>query len=220
MVLGIVMLGAPGAGKGTQAIRLAQLKGIPHISTGDMLREAVQAGSEVGLKAKALMDRGELVSDELIFGVVKERLSRPDAIRGFVLDGFPRTVPQAVALDGLVNGRASLVVIDIEVPAAEVVRRLGSRLVCGACGTNATGPEPRCVKCGGALIRRGDDDEAVVLERLRVYEQKTKPLVDHYRGRPTFCAIDGAKSADHVAVTIALAVDTAGRVAAGGGQAR
>lgn len=220
MGLGIVMLGAPGAGKGTQAIRLAQLKGIPHISTGDMLREAVQAGSDVGLKAKTLMERGELVSDELILGVVKERLSRPDAARGFVLDGFPRTVPQAVALDRLVNGNPSLIVINIEVPAAEVVRRLGSRLVCGACGTNATGSDPKCVKCGGALIRRDDDNEAVVLERLRVYEQKTKPLVDHYRGRPTFCAIDGAKSADEVAATIATAVDTASRVSAGEGQAR
>ena len=220
MVLGVVMLGAPGAGKGTQAVRLAMSRGIPHISTGDMLREAVQAGSEVRLKAKALMDRGELVSDELILGIVKDRLGRPDAGRGFVLDGFPRTVPQAVSLDGLVDGRATVIVVDIEVAAAEVVRRLGSRRVCGSCGKTATGSESRCLECGGALVRREDDNEAVVRERLRVYEQKTKPLVDYYRQRPTFCAIDGAQSADQVATAIAAAVDGTRRGAGDGGPVR
>ena len=124
------MLGPPGAGKGTQAERFAKAQGIPKISTGDMLREAVKAGTEIGRRAKAIMDRGELVSDEVIIGIVRERLREPDARRGFILDGFPRTVAQARALDALMDGREPLIVVDIVVPEAELVRRLTSRLVC------------------------------------------------------------------------------------------
>src|SRR5688572_22175233 len=137
MALNLIMLGAPGAGKGTQAERFARDRGIPKISTGDILREAVQTGTPIGLRAKAIMDRGELVSDDVIIGIVKDRLDRPDTAAGFILDGFPRTVAQAQALDGLMNGRSPLIVIDIDVPEKELVRRLASRLVCSQCGANA-----------------------------------------------------------------------------------
>src|SRR3954464_7589856 len=137
MALNLLMLGPPGAGKGTQAERFARTRGIPKVSTGDILREAVQTGTEVGLRAKTIMDRGELVSDEVMIGIVRERLDQPDAAGGFVLDGFPRTVTQAGALDEIMRGRDPLIVIDIAVPEAELMRRMLSRLVCEACGTNA-----------------------------------------------------------------------------------
>lgn len=139
MALNLIMLGPPGAGKGTQAERFARARGIPKISTGDTLREAVQAGTEIGRRAQAVMDRGELVSDEIMVGIVRERLDRPDARSGFVLDGFPRTVAQAAALDAIVDSRGPLIVLDIQVPEAELVRRLGSRLICADCGATAEG---------------------------------------------------------------------------------
>src|SRR3954463_8324281 len=190
MALNLIMLGPPGAGKGTQAERFAKLKGIPKISTGDMLRDAVKAGTEIGLRAKAIMDRGELVSDEVMVKIVQERLNRDDARSGFILDGFPRTVAQAKALDGVMAGRAPLIVIDIVVPEAELVRRLGSRLICANCGANADATDiaavqsMRCSRCGGRLQQRADDNEAVVLERLKVYHRNTAPLVEYYRDRP------------------------------------
>ncbi len=216
MSLNLVMLGPPGAGKGTQAERFARSRGIPKISTGDMLREAVKAGTEIGLRAKAIMDRGDLVSDDVIVGIVKERLDKPDAAPGFILDGFPRTVAQAKALDGLMNGRDALVIVDIAVPEAELVRRLGTRRVCEDCGTNAEAgaetPAERCGKCGGRLKQRSDDSEAVVLERLRVYRRDTQPLVDFYRARPTFRSVNGAQSADGVAADLAAAIEAVGGV--------
>src|SRR3984893_8155835 len=130
MPLNLTMLGAPGAGKGTQADRLARYRGIPKISTGDILREAVQARSELGLRAKAIMDRGELVGDDVMIGIVKERLDRPDAAGGFILDGFPRTVAQAIALDGIIQGRGPLIVVEIDVPEAYLVQRLRTPRVC------------------------------------------------------------------------------------------
>ncbi len=222
MALNLIMLGPPGAGKGTQAERFARSRAIPKISTGDMLREAVKAGTEIGLRAKAIMDRGELVGDDVITGIVKERLDQPDARRGFILDGFPRTVAQAMALDTLMNGRDPLIVVDIAVPEAELVRRLSSRRVCRDCGTNADAGataaagagDERCGKCGGRLEQRSDDTEAVVLERLKVYRRDTQPLVDYYRPRPTFRSVNGAQSADGVAADLAAeieAVSGAGR---------
>jgi adenylate kinase len=217
------MLGPPGAGKGTQAERFAQSRGIPKISTGDILREAVQAGTEIGLRAKAIMDRGELVNDEVIIGVVRERLAKADAQRGFILDGFPRTVAQARALDALMDGRQPLIVVDIVVPETDLVERLTSRLVCSNCGTNAEGV-PRsamattpCVKCGGPLKQRSDDNEAVVLERLKVYRRDTQPLVDYYRSRPTFRAVNGAQAMERVFADLAEAVDSAASGGALGG---
>src|SRR6185436_19111606 len=198
MAINLIMLGAPGAGKGTQAERFAKERGLPKISTGDILREAVQAGTELGTRAKAIMDRGELVSDDIMIGIVRERLDRPDAQAGFILDGFPRTVAQAQALDGIMHGRAPLIVVDIEVPETELVRRLGSRLVCADCGSNATtaaeAESLKCAKCGGQLVQRSDDNAATITERLAVYKKKTMPLVDYYRTRPTFCSVDGAQT--------------------------
>jgi adenylate kinase len=199
--LNLIMLGAPGAGKGTQAERIASARGIPKISTGDMLREAVKAKTEVGLRAKAIMDRGELVGDDVIIGIVRDRLKRPDVARGFILDGFPRTVAQAVALDGLMNGCDPLVVVDIAVPEGELVRRLSSRRICEDCGTNAEAESAadRCRACGGRMKQRSDDREEVVRERLIVYRRDTEPLVRFYEGRPTFRSVDGAQSPDLVA---------------------
>jgi adenylate kinase len=209
--LNVVMLGAPGAGKGTQAEQFAREHEIPKISTGEILREAVREGTEIGSRARAAMDRGELVSDDLIVGIVRERLDRPDAQNGFVLDGFPRTVAQAVALDGIMNGRPPLVVIDIEVPEAELVRRLALRLVCVDCGTTARpdSAAQQCHQCGGHLEPRSDDNDSVVRNRLKVYRQDTKPLIDYYCERPTFRSINGAQSAERVARDLAAAVEAA-----------
>jgi adenylate kinase len=221
MALNLIMLGAPGAGKGTQAERLASRRGIPKISTGDMLRAAVTAGTPIGLRAKATMERGELVSDEVMIDVVRERLDQADAGDGFILDGFPRTVAQAQALDRLLAGREPLVVVEIEVPERELVRRLSTRVICESCGSNAEGVDPsgldvtRCAKCGGRLKQRADDNEAVVRERLKVYRANTQPLVDFYRTRPTFRAIDGAQAPDAVAADLLLAVNSANGAAAG-----
>jgi adenylate kinase len=225
MALNLIMLGPPGAGKGTQAQRFAAARGIPKISTGDMLREAVRAGTEVGLRAKAIMDRGELVSDDVMIGIVRERLDRPDAHAGFILDGFPRTVAQAMALDGLMEGRDPLIVIDIAVLEDELVRRIGSRMVCEDCGTNAEGLDAssvataRCARCGGRLKQRPDDNQEVVSERLRVYRRDTQPLVDYYQRRPTFRAVDGAQTPDLVAQDLAAAIEAA-RGGGPGGLAR
>lgn len=209
MALNLIMLGPPGAGKGTQAERLAKLRRIPKISTGDILREAVKAGTDIGLKVKAVMEAGELVSDELIIRIVEDRLNRDDARSGFILDGFPRTVAQARALDAVLVGRAPLIVVDIVVPEAELVRRLGSRLTCANCGHPATVESTRCSRCGGPLQQRADDNESVVRERLKVYHRNTAPLVEYYRERPTFRAVDGAQPADAVAEALVDAVDSA-----------
>jgi len=212
MALNLIMLGPPGAGKGTQAERLARSRGIPRISTGDILREAVAAGTAVGERAKAIMDRGELVSDEVMIGIVHERLDRPDVVNGFVLDGFPRTVAQASALDGLMAGRGSLIVVDIVVPEVELARRLSTRLICADCGVNAAfsgTPPVRCERCGGRLVQRSDDLDKVVLERLKVYHRQSEPLVEYYRVRPTFRSIDGAQPPDRVAADLVAAVEAA-----------
>jgi adenylate kinase len=219
MALNLVMLGPPGAGKGTQAKTLAAAMGIPHISTGDMLRGAVAAGTEIGRRAKAVMEQGQLVSDEIIVGVVRERLAKPDVSRGFVLDGFPRTVPQAAALDAIVAGRDPLVVVDIAVADDELVRRLTSRRVCGQCGANADVPAPgqavpvQCATCGGVLTQRADDREDVIRERLRVYGRDTRPLLEYYGGRATFRAVNGAQAPEAVARDVAAAIDAATGVA-------
>jgi adenylate kinase len=224
MGVNLLMLGPPGAGKGTQAERFARSRGIPKISTGDMLREAVKAGTEIGMRAKAIMDRGELVSDDVMIGIVKERLDRDDAKAGFILDGFPRTVAQAQSLDGLMGGRDPLIVIDIAVPEAELVRRLTSRVICQDCGANAEGVDVsqmasvRCVKCGGPLKQRADDTEVVVLERLKVYQRNTQPLVDYYRARPTFRSVDGAQGPEDVKAALTKAIAEARNGAGGHAQ--
>jgi len=218
MALNLLMLGPPGAGKGTQAERFAKARGIPKISTGDILRDAVHDKTEIGLRAKAIMDRGELVSDDVMIGIVRYRLERSDAVSGFVLDGFPRTVAQAAALDGIMVDRDPLIVIDIVVPENELVRRLGTRSICRLCGTGApvgSAVGAACVKCGGRLVQRTDDNQAVVLERLKVYHRQSEPLVEYYRVRPTFRSIDGAQPPDRVAADLAAAIAAAANGAAG-----
>src|SRR5215204_993011 len=197
--LNVVMLGPPGAGKGTQAERLARSRVLAKVSTGDILREAVQAGTKLGKAAKSTMEAGNLVGDDVMIGIVAERLNKRDARNGFVLDGFPRTVVQAGALDRMVDGRGPLVVLDIVVPEDVLVRRLATRRICSRCGVNAlvewTG---NCQNCGGALIARIDDGVDIVRERLKVYQRQTKPLVDYYSVRPTFRSIDGNQPPDQV----------------------
>ena len=213
MALHLLMLGPPGAGKGTQAERFARTRGIPKISTGDILREAVAAGTDIGRRARATMDRGELVDDDTMIGILRERIEREDAQGGFVLDGFPRTVAQAAALDRLMAGRDPLIILDIVVPEPELVRRLGARLICESCGANAPiggAASAACARCGGRLVQRTDDDQAVVLERLKVYHRQSEPLVEHYRVRSTFRSIDGVQPPDRVAADIAAAIESIG----------
>jgi adenylate kinase len=212
MALNLLMLGPPGAGKGTQAERFARTRGIPKISTGDILREAVHDGTELGRRARAIMDRGELVNDEVMIGIVRDRLDRDDAQSGFVLDGFPRTVAQAAALDEIMTGRDPLVVVDLVVPEPELVRRLSARLICESCGANTPvgdGSATACARCGGRLVQRADDNEAVVRERLKVYHLQSEPLVEYYRVRSTFRSINGAQPPDRVAADLVTAIEAA-----------
>jgi len=202
----LVILGPPGAGKGTQAERFARERRIPRISTGDILRDAVQAGSALGRAAKAVMDSGRLVGDDVMIGVIRERLSKGDVAPGFVLDGFPRTVAQAVALDGLVDHEAALVIVDVEVPEDKLVERLSGRRICSACGWLAAPAASECARCGGALIQRPDDRPDVVRERLRVFMRDTQPLVEYYRRFPNFRSVDGDQGESAVAADIAAAV--------------
>jgi adenylate kinase len=225
VALNLMMLGAPGAGKGTQAKRLARERGIPQVSTGEILREAVAAGTETGRIAKALMDRGELVSDDVVLGIVEERLGRHDTTQGFILDGFPRTVTQARGLDGFMAGREPLIVVDITVPEEELIRRLASRRICGHCGLDvaaynggARTDDDRCRRCGGPIVQRTDDDLGIVRERLKVYQRQTAPVVDYYRSRPTFRVVDGVQTADRVAAAIARAIEDARHGTVGSGK--
>jgi adenylate kinase len=213
--LNVVMLGPPGAGKGTQAERFATTHGLPKISTGDILREAVSAGTKLGCVAREAMDRGELVGDEVMIGIVGERLRRDDTVPGFVLDGFPRTVPQATALDGMMDGRGPLVIVDIVVPEDVLLRRLAARRICASCGVNAMIEwTTNCGNCGGALVHRTDDEDGVVTERLRVYHRQSAPIVDFYRGRPTFRRIDGNLPPDVVTESMRAAIREASMVTA------
>ncbi len=213
MALNVVMFGPPGAGKGTQARRLGAVRGIPQISTGDILREAVQAGTELGRAAKAIIDRGELVSDEIVVGIVRERLAKGDVQDGFILDGFPRTVAQASALDEMLKTRDPLIIIELAVPDEELVQRLSRRRVCGRCGAvyaaRDAEPPTTCATCGGDLVLRSDDREDVVRERLAVYQRQTRPLVEFYQTRRSFGSVDGNPTPDVVEAAVGTAVDTA-----------
>jgi adenylate kinase len=205
MPLNLILMGPPGAGKGTQASRLAQRLRVPAISTGEMLREEIKRGSALGREAKAYMDRGALVSDALIIAIIEDRLKREDCAHGFILDGFPRTVPQAEALDRALDGcGGSLRVGSLTVPHEEVVRRLAGRRTCRDCGTpyhlvlDPPVKHDTCDVCGGALLQRDDDQESVIVARLEVYARDTAPVLEYYRHRGLLTEIDGRGKHDDV----------------------
>lgn len=200
----LVILGRQGAGKGTQCVRLSRHYVVPHISTGDMLRAAVREGTELGKMAKEIMDAGGLVSDEIMIGIVQERLAKPDAdTRGYILDGFPRTVAQAEALDSITAQKPIHVVIDLDVPREIVLERISSRRVCRDCGANYTakGTEPSpwiCDVCGGDVMQRADDTPDAVNRRLDLYETQTAPLIEYYNSRGALAVVNGVGQPEHV----------------------
>ena len=202
--MNIVLLGAPGAGKGTQAAKLVEKYGFAHISTGDILRAAVKNQTPLGIKAKSYMDAGDLVPDDLVIDLVKERLQDKDTEKGFILDGFPRTSTQAVALDSELSKlerpltAALLVDVDKEV----IIKRLTSRRMCRECGFIGTDADAACPKCNGEMYQRDDDNEATVRNRLDVYEKSTAPLIDYYRGCDLLVEIDGDRDPEEVLASI------------------
>ena len=208
--MNIVLLGAPGAGKGTQAAKLVEEFSTPHIPTGDMLRAAVAAGTELGQKAKSYMDAGDLVPDDVIIGLVTERLQDDDTAAGFILDGFPRTSAQAVALDAELSklGRPLDAALLIDVDPEVVVARLTSRRMCRDCGYIGSAADgDTCPKCGGEMYQRDDDNEATVRNRLDVYETSTSPLIDYYRGCELLVTIDGDRDPNVVYADVKEALD-------------
>jgi len=208
-----VVLGKQGAGKGTQCLRLSHHYVVPHIATGDMLRAAVKAGTPLGRRAKALMDRGELLPDDLIMEMVAERLEEPDVrARGFILDGCPRTIHQAETLEEILRPAHLDLVIDLDVPTGLVLRRLAARRVCEDCGANYSLSQPPTVKwicdvCGGEVVHREDDTEEAIQRRLELYENQTAPLVAWYRERHLLARVSGVGAPDVVLGRLVKAVD-------------
>lgn len=200
----IIMLGAPGAGKGTQAKRIAAKYGIPHISTGDIFRANIKSGTELGKKAKEYMDQGLLVPDELVVDLVIDRFKQPDCEKGYVLDGFPRTIPQAKALDEALekNGDAVQYAIDVDVPDEDIVNRMSGRRACVNCGgtyhvvTIPPKVEGICDTCGASLVLRDDDQPETVKKRLTVYHDQTQPLIHYYQSKGILKSVDGTKIMD------------------------
>jgi len=202
----VVLLGPPGAGKGTQAVKLADTLGVPHISTGDIFRQAVKEGTQLGKKAKEYMDSGLLVPDDVVVGIVRERLGQSDCRDGFILDGFPRTVEQADALAASLTAAGTKLdmVINIDAPEAILLQRLTGRRVCQSCGTpfhvHFTPPRQagKCDNCGGDLYQRDDDKEETVRKRLQVYTVQTEPLIAYYQDKGLLKTIDGSRPAPEV----------------------
>ncbi len=209
----LIILGRQGAGKGTQCVRLSRHFVVPHISTGDMLRAAVREGTPLGTAAKTVIEAGGLVGDEIMVGIVNERLSRDDArTRGYILDGFPRTVGQAQALDEITEERPLDAVIDLDVPRDLVLQRLSSRRVCRDCGTNyvAKGTERQpwiCEVCGGDITHRADDTPDAINNRLDLYEQQTSPLIEYYGATGRLTVVDGVATPDQVFARLTTAVE-------------
>jgi len=211
----MVMLGPPGAGKGTQAVRIAKRYSIPHISTGDIFRAAIKEGTEVGLKAKKFLDSGELVPDSVVTEIVAERIKKGDCSDGFLLDGFPRTLPQAEALDELLkdSGCPLTAVVDLAVDREALITRLTARRTCSKCGENynlvskATAKEGICDKCGGELYQRDDDKRETIENRLSVYEKQTAPLIQYYGRGGRLVSVKGEGSMDKVFERICKALD-------------
>ncbi len=212
----VVLMGPPGAGKGTQAEKLVKRYGFPHISTGDIFRAAVREGTEMGLKAKEYMDRGELVPDEVVVGIVRERLQAVDCGQGFLLDGFPRTVAQAAALDEVLSADMMTTldgVVNVDVQEEELVARLTGRRICRSCGSGYHikfhPPTVRnvCDKCGGELYQRTDDTVDTVRQRLAVYRSQTTPLIEYYGQRGILLTVDGARDIEEVFREITAKLD-------------
>jgi len=209
-MMGIILLGAPGSGKGTQAKKMTTSFGIPQISTGDMLREAVKKGTEMGRKAKVFMDQGGLVPDEVVIGIVRERIREKDCDKGFILDGFPRTIPQAEALDRVIKelGKEITSVLSLEVDEKEIMERLSGRRTCSGCGAmyhvrfNPTKDEGRCDKCAGTLLQRDDDKEETVRTRLVNYKKSTEPLIEYYRKTGKVHAVKASGDIDAIFANI------------------
>ena len=207
----IIFLGAPGAGKGTQAEIISDRLNIPQISTGNIIREALKSGTEVGLKAKEFIENGLLVPDEVVIAIIKERIAKDDCANGFILDGFPRTIAQAEALDNM--GVSIDCVLDIEVADDAIAARLSGRRVCGACGSSyhmeykKPREEGRCDKCGGALIQRKDDHPDTVAERLKVYHEQTEPLKAYYEKTGKLKVVEGQDSVEATTVLVMAALE-------------
>lgn len=199
----VILLGAPGAGKGTQAVRLAKRYNIPHISTGDIFRSNIKERTPIGIVAKSYIDKGQLVPDEVTIQIVKERLEKDDCKNGYLLDGFPRTVSQAEALDGFSEIDS---VVNIDVPLHKLMRRITGRRVCGKCGESYhidyLDGSTSCIKCDGELIQRADDNEETVGKRLEVYEKQTAPLIDYYKSKGKLIDVDGDGDIDSVFAAI------------------
>jgi adenylate kinase len=213
----LLFFGPPGVGKGTQAQRLSAVFRIPHIGTGDMLRAAIQSNTPLGKRAKEFIDKGELVPDDLILGVMADRLEEPDTARGFLLDGFPRTVPQAEALARMLKdaGKELSAVLVLDAPVEELVDRISKRRTCGSCGASyhlvAKPPKvpDKCDRCGGTLIQRSDDQETIIRNRLVEYQAKTKPVLDYFKEHPEtwpLRSIDAAGNIDQIFGRIYAAV--------------
>ena len=198
--MNIVLLGAPGSGKGTQAQKLVAEFGFAHISTGDLLRSAIKEGTKLGKKAKGYMDAGQLVPDDLVVDLVKERLEADDAQKGFILDGFPRNTAQAVTLDSelAAMGRTLDAALLIDVKSEVIVERLSSRRTCRACGYTAPAGVDTCPRCGGEMYQRDDDKPETIQRRLDVYETQTSPLIEYYRGHSILKEVDGDRPVDEV----------------------
>jgi adenylate kinase len=209
----IVLLGKQGAGKGTQAARLAEHYGVAHLATGDLLREAAAAGTSVGKEAQRYMDKGELVPDEIVFGVVEENVTGDHLDDGFVLDGFPRTDTQAIELERALDGQPLDVAINLDVPTEVVLDRIAGRRVCENCGANYHVNMPpkenwTCDVCGGKVVQRSDDTEDAVMRRLELYEQETVPIIDYYREVGKLEVVDGDGDGDEVFKRLVNVVDT------------
>ncbi|MEA2045180.1 MAG: adenylate kinase [Euryarchaeota archaeon] len=212
--MNIVLLGPPGSGKGTQAKMIAEKYGVVHISTGDILRENVRGGTDLGKEAKTYMDAGKLVPDELLINIIKDRLAKPDVAGGYMLDGYPRTTPQAEAMDKILPelGQKIDVVVNIDVPDDELVKRLGGRRMC-QCGVsyhlkfNPPKKEGICDVCGGELYHRDDDKEEAILNRLEVYKTQTQPLIDYYNKAGIIADINGAGEISEIFDEIAVSLD-------------
>ncbi len=196
----VILLGPPGSGKGTQAVEIAKEMKVPHISTGDLFRENIGNNTELGKEAKSYMDKGRLVPDELVLKMLFDRVAKPDCFSGYLLDGFPRTIPQAAALDRFLKDKSHTIALNLEVPDEVIVKRIEGRLTCKACGNihhrdfSPPAKEGICDKCGSPLTQRADDKRDVVLERLRVYNEQTAPLISHYEKQGVLKSVNGNRA--------------------------